>query len=154
MIRRYVVPLAAPLLLLALQAAAAQAANETTGQNQVVKVATGGDAKKGRTAFAKCASCHEVGRAAHGGFGPQLNGIVGRQAGASTDFRYSPAMKQAGFVWTEDRLRAFLKSPDDVVPGNKMRFWGLRSDREIDDLLAYLRTFPALHPPSRSPGKP
>ncbi|GGI55621.1 c-type cytochrome [Oxalicibacterium solurbis] len=112
-----------------------------------------GDAKKGRNAFAKCASCHEVGRSAHGGFGPQLNGIVGRRAGSTSDFRYSPAMKQAGFIWTEDRLRAFLKAPDDVVPGNKMRFWGLRSDREIDDLLAYLRTFPQ-QPPSRNLGKP
>lgn len=140
MIRRFL-PRVAPLLLLTLQTTMAQAADE----------ATVGDAKRGRTAFAKCASCHEVGRAAHGGFGPQLNGIVGRQAGATSDFRYSAAMKQAGFVWTEDKLRAFLKSPDDVVPGNKMRFWGLRSDREIDDLLAYLRTFPPL--PPREPHK-
>lgn len=139
MIRRDVVPRIAPLLLLALQASVAQAADE----------ATVGDPERGRIAFAKCASCHEVGRAAHGGFGPQLNGIIGRQAGATTDFRYSAAMKQAGFVWTEDKLRAFLNSPDDVVPGNKMRFWGLRSDREIDDLLAYLRTFPPL--PQREP---
>lgn len=140
MIRRFL-PRVAPLLLLTLQTTMAQAADD----------ATVGDAKRGRTAFAKCASCHEVGRAAHGGFGPQLNGIVGRQAGATSDFRYSAAMKQAGFVWTEDKLRAFLKSPDDVVPGNKMRFWGLRSDREIDDLLAYLRTFPPL--PPREPRK-
>jgi cytochrome c len=28
-----------------------------------------------------------------------------------------------------------------VVPGNKMRFWGIGSDRQIDDILAYLRSF-------------
>lgn len=128
----------AAFLLIASQATIAQAA---------------GDAAAGKAAFAKCASCHEVGRAAHDGFGPQLNGIVGRQAGAAGDFNYSPAMKKAGFVWTEDKLRAFLKSTDDVVPGNKMRFWGIRSDREIDDLLAYLRSFPPIPAPS-PPRKP
>lgn len=49
-------------------------------------------------------------------------------------------MADAGFVWTEDKLRAFMKAPGDVVPGNKMRFWGIGSDRQIDDILAYLRS--------------
>ncbi|CAG9179514.1 Cytochrome c2 [Cupriavidus pampae] len=101
-----------------------------------------GDAKAGERAFtSKCASCHRVGPNARGGFGPQLNGIVGRQAG-TTDYRYSDAMKTAGFAWSEERLRAFVKSPGKVVPGNKMLFWGMRDEQEINDLLAYLRTFP------------
>ncbi len=99
-----------------------------------------GDAVAGKRAFAKCASCHNVGSNARSGFGPQLNGIVGRPAASASDYRYSQAMKQSGLVWSEDKLRAFLKSPDKVVPGTSMRFWGLGSDREIDDLLAYLRT--------------
>ncbi|KAF1047851.1 MAG: Cytochrome c2 [Herbaspirillum frisingense] len=100
-----------------------------------------GDVAAGRAAFAKCASCHQVGPSARGGFGPQLSGVIGRKAGSTTDFKYSPAMAGAGFVWTEDKLRAFLKAPGDVVPGNKMRFWGIGSDRQIDNILAYLRTF-------------
>lgn len=100
-----------------------------------------GDAAAGKTAFMKCASCHQVGRSARGSFGPQLNGVIGRPAGATTDFKYSQAMKKSGIVWSEEKLRAFLKSPDDVVPGNKMRFFGIGNDREIDNLLAYLHTF-------------
>jgi cytochrome c len=100
-----------------------------------------GDPVAGKRAFAKCASCHSVGPSARGNFGPQLNGLVGRPAGSTKDFKYSPAMRDAGFVWTEARLRAFLRSPDDIVPGNKMRFRGISSEREIDDLLAYLRGF-------------
>jgi cytochrome c len=99
-----------------------------------------GDAAAGKASFATCANCHQVGPSARGGFAPQLNGIVGRPAGATTDYKYSAAMKQSGIVWTEKNLRAFLKSPDDVVPGTKMRFWGIGSDQEIDNLLAYLRT--------------
>ena len=98
-----------------------------------------GDPVAGKRAFAKCASCHSVGPSARGNFGPQLNGIVGRPAGSTKDFKYSPAMRDAAFVWTEARLRAFLHSPDSVVPGNKMRFRGISSEREVDDLLAYLR---------------
>ncbi|MDE2600028.1 MAG: cytochrome c family protein [Rhodocyclaceae bacterium] len=98
-----------------------------------------GDPAAGRQAFAKCASCHQLG-SPRSGFGPHLHGIVGRPAAAATDFRYSEAMRGSGIVWTEDALRAFLKAPGKVVPGNAMRFTGIGSDREIDDLLAYLRT--------------
>jgi cytochrome c len=93
----------------------------------------------GRAAFQRCANCHQVGPGARSNFGPQLNGIIGRRAGSAPDFAYSPAMKKAGFVWDEKRLAAFLRDPDAVVPGNRMRFWGLRSERQIADLLAYLR---------------
>jgi cytochrome c len=101
-----------------------------------------GDAQAGRAAFARCASCHQVGPSARNGFGPHLNGIIGRRAGSTPDYAYSAAMKNAGIVWSEQTLTAFLKSPGDTVPGNKMRFWGIGSDRQIADLLAYLREFP------------
>lgn len=107
----------------------------------VMAPAHGADAlAPGRTAFQRCANCHQVGPGARSNFGPQLNGIIGRRAGSAPDFDYSPAMKKAGFVWDDKRLAAFLRDPDAVVPGNKMRFWGLRSDRQIADLLAYLRS--------------
>lgn len=64
-----------------------------------------------------------------------------RPAGAANDYKYSPSMKNAGIIWSEQNLRAFLTSPGDVVPGTKMRFWGMRGEKQLDDLLAYLRTF-------------
>lgn len=103
----------------------------------------------GRKAFKRCANCHQVGPSAHSNFGPQLNGIVGRRAGSAPDFAYSPAMKQAGFVWDERRLAAFLRDPDAVVPGNRMRFWGFMSEAQARDLVAYLRSFPAAGPARR-----
>lgn len=97
----------------------------------------------GRAAFKRCANCHQVGPGARSNFGPQLNGIIGRRAGSAPDFDYSPAFKKAGFTWNDKNLAAFLRDPDKVVPGNKMRFWGLSGQRQIADLLAYLRAHPA-----------
>ncbi|MGH8786410.1 MAG: c-type cytochrome [Cupriavidus necator] len=100
------------------------------------------DIQAGKALFAtRCASCHHVGRNARAGFGPQLNGIFGRAAGGTGDFQYSEAMRASKVVWSHDTLRAFIHSPGKVVPGTKMRFWGLSDDKQISDLLAYLQTF-------------
>lgn len=102
--------------------------------------ASAADARAGRAYFAaRCASCHSVGSSARGGFGPELHNIVGRRAGDTADFRYSPAMKASKLVWTPENLRRFLLSPDKVVPGTSMRFMGVRSERSIEDLLMYLQ---------------
>ncbi|ATD63880.1 cytochrome c family protein [Janthinobacterium svalbardensis] len=99
-----------------------------------------GNAEAGKAAFRKCASCHQVGPSARGGFGPKLTGVIGRKAGATTDYKYSAAMKNANIVWTEQNLAGFLKSPSDFIPGNNMRFWGIGNAQQVADLLAYLRT--------------
>jgi len=102
---------------------------------------SGTDAAAGARAFRACASCHQVGPNAHGGFGPQLNGLFGRRAGATPDFAYSDAMRASNIVWDERTLAEFLHDPGKRVPGTKMRFWGISDDREIAALAAYLRTF-------------
>ncbi|RQO36512.1 cytochrome c family protein [Herminiimonas sp. KBW02] len=100
-----------------------------------------GDVAAGKRVFAKCSNCHQVGPSARGTFGPHLNGIVGRTAGTTKDYKYSTAMRSSRVVWTEANLRAFIKSTDDVVPGNKMRFFGISDEKQLTDLLAYLQTF-------------
>lgn len=103
-----------------------------------------GDIASGRTAFAAaCASCHQVGPSARGNFGPQLNGLMGRRAGSTPDYRYSSAMQKSQIVWSEQTLAAFIRNPERSVPGNKMRFSSFGySDRKIADLLAYLGSLP------------
>ncbi|UCJ19152.1 c-type cytochrome [Pseudomonas sp. MM211] len=87
-----------------------------------------------------CGNCHNVGPGARAAFGPQLNGIVGREAGSTSDYRYSPAMKDSSVVWSRETLSAFIKDSDEVVPGNKMRFWGIGDQQKIDNLLLYLES--------------
>lgn len=106
------------------------------------------DLANGQRLFAsRCASCHAVGPSARAGFGPQLNGIHGRRAGSTPDFRYSPAMLKSGIVWNDRTLAAFLDSPGGLVPGTKMRFWGMSDPKQVGDLLGYLRSIAPAAPP-------
>ena len=102
---------------------------------------SGTDAATGARLFTQCAECHQVGPNARGGFAPELNKLFGRRAGSTPDFAYSAPMKTSGIVWNERTLATFLHDPDKLVPGTRMRFWGIGDDNEILALLAYLRTF-------------
>lgn len=102
----------------------------------------GGDAEAGGKLFTKmCGGCHSIGNGARGGFGPQLNGVIGRPAAATKDYQYSDAMKNSGVVWTRDKLAAYIEAPKKVVSGTRMIFWGISDQEKIDNLLAYLETF-------------
>ncbi|UDI95686.1 c-type cytochrome [Pseudomonas sp. IAC-BECa141] len=101
-----------------------------------------GDAEAGANIFPRlCGGCHQVGESARPGFGPELNGIIGRQAGTSANYVYSDAMKNSGLTWDRETLTKYLKDPKGVVPGTRMIFWGLSDEEKIDNLLAYLQTF-------------
>lgn len=103
-----------------------------------------GDAEAGGKLFKRmCGGCHQIGESARAFFGPQLNGIIGRTAGSTTDYQYSDAMKSSGVVWTREKLAAYIEDPKAVVSGTRMIFWGISDREKIDDLLAYLETFPA-----------
>ena len=103
-----------------------------------------GDADKGKKIFNKCKACHAVGDGAKNKVGPQLNGIVGAEAGKVEGFKYSPALleqAEGGLVWDEANLAAFLAKPKDFMKGTKMSFAGLKKEAEIDNVIAYLATF-------------
>ena len=70
--------------------------------------------------------------------GPPLSGLIGRAAGSQQGFEYSDALKEVNFAWTSDRLRQFLLKPSAFIPGNLMRFNGLKREGEMEDLIAYL----------------
>ncbi|MGX0877171.1 cytochrome c2 [Roseovarius sp. MBR-154] len=98
----------------------------------------------GEKVFRQCKACHQVGEGAKNRVGPQLNGVMGRPAGAVDGFKYSPAldgMAADGLVWDEDNLAAFLADPRGFMKGTRMAFAGLRSDEDIAAITAYLSTF-------------
>jgi cytochrome c len=111
-----------------------------------------GDAEAGEREFNKCKSCHmivaddgtEIVRG--GRTGPNLYGIIGRQAGTVEDFRYGDSLVEAGeagLEWNEETFSAYVQDPkgflaeylDDSSARSKMSF-RLRSGME--DVYAYL----------------
>ena len=85
-----------------------------------------------------CRTCHSV-KEGDNRLGPNLNKIVGRKAGSLPDYSYSPAMKDAGFVWDQDKLARFIVKPDEIVSGNKMQPYGGVSQDEAAKVVAYLQ---------------
>ena len=102
-------------------------------------MAEDGDPAAGKTAFNQCRACHQVGPEAKNSVGPILNGVVGRKAGEEPGYNYSDANKSSGLTWDEATLREYLKNPRAKVPGTKMVFPGITREKQLEDLLAYLK---------------
>lgn len=96
-----------------------------------------GDAKAGKKVFRKCKACHQL-QADKNGTGPNLVNIIGRASGSVEAYGYSDAMAAANLVWDAETLAAFLAAPKEVVPGNSMSFSGLKKEKDITNLIAYL----------------
>jgi len=97
-----------------------------------------GDPKKGEKVFRKCKACHVVDKEKNR-VGPHLVGIIGRTSGAVEGFKYSKAMKEAEIEWTEENIAEYLRKPKDFIPKNKMAFAGLRKEKQIADVIAYIK---------------
>ncbi len=99
------------------------------------------DAEAGRSVFGQCRACHQVGETARNSAGPMLNGLFGRKAGTVAGYNYSDANKNSGITWDETNFAAYIKDPKGFMPGNKMAYAGLKDEKRIADLIAYLKTF-------------
>ena len=113
------------------------------GQAHAQIVSADSNLDAGAAVFAKCKSCHQLGPDAQNSVGPVLNGVVSRKAGTYPGYGYSPATRNSGLVWDPQTLAKYLRSPRDLVPGTRMAFAGLKKDRELDDVIAYLAQFDA-----------
>ena len=71
--------------------------------------------------------------------GRVLHDIFTRKAGTLDDFRYSPAMKRSGIVWTPEALDKFIADPQATVPANRMPYAGMANPSDRADLIAYLQ---------------
>ena len=100
------------------------------------------DAAAGEQVFKRlCSPCHEIGREAKVKLGPPLNGIEGRKAGTFEGYSYSQANKSSGITWDEQSFPTYIHAPMQKVPGTKMAFVGMKNDKDIADLWAYLKQF-------------
>lgn len=96
-----------------------------------------GDPARGEARFQECAACHRL-EAGANEVGPSLHGIFTRNAGELADFRYSPAMKRSGVVWTAQTIDQYIADPQAMIPANRMPYAGMASASDRADLIAYL----------------
>lgn len=110
-----------------------------SSSSAVPQAPQGAETASGQQAFNNaCRTCHIM-REGDNRLGPNLHKIIGRKAGSLPDYGYSSAMKEAGFVWDEQKLERFIASPDEVVPGNSMKpYAGLASSDDRAKIIAYL----------------
>ena len=121
-------------------------------------LAQDGDAAAGEEAFGQCQTCHAIvdadGNAIAGRAnmrtGPNLYGVIGRQAGSVEGFRYRPdivAAGEGGLVWDEASLTAYLQDPGGFLSetlGKRARSgmsYQVRDPAEAANIAAFL----ALH---------
>ena len=98
------------------------------------------DVEKGQSSFKKCLACHRIGPDAKNLVGPELNGLDGRKSGSVEGFNYSDANKNSGIVWNEASFKDYIKDPRTKIPGTKMTFAGIKSEKQRADVIAYLNT--------------
>jgi cytochrome c len=99
------------------------------------------DAAAGQRVFNQCRACHSINEGGRNGVGPNLWGIVDRQAGQREGFRYSANMQElaaGGLKWDAATLTRYLTNPKDVAPRGSMSFAGLRQPQQVQDVIAYL----------------
>jgi cytochrome c len=99
------------------------------------------DVAAGKASFNKCLLCHAIGEGARNKVGPELNGLDGRKSGTAPDYSYSDANKNSGITWNEAEFKDYIRDPKAKVPGTKMTFAGIRSEKEINDLWAFVSQY-------------
>jgi cytochrome c len=101
------------------------------------------NAEAGETVFKQCMACHKIGEGAENGVGPELNGLDGRKSGSAPGYNYSEANKNSGITWSEATFKEYIKDPRAKIPGTKMFFPGVKDEKKIADLWAYVSQFKA-----------
>lgn len=129
--------------------AAAAIALAMTGFGPAAGAYAEGDPAKGKRVYRKCQACHSVAPGEAKAAGPNLFGIIGRQAGTG-GYGYSDSLieaGEAGLNWSEETVDAYLRDAKSFVADwlgvdrrkvrDKMNF-RLRSDAQRADVIAYL----------------
>jgi len=95
-------------------------------------------ADDGAKVFKKCVACHSINKGGSNKIGPALWGVLGKQTGSVSDYKYSKEMAAYGKPWSFEEMNGFLTKPKDWIKGTKMSFAGLKNIKERAAVILYM----------------
>lgn len=97
-------------------------------------------AHPGARLFRKCAICHALESGARQRSGPHFENLFNRAVGSVAGYKYSDALKSAGFSWTDETLfELFNRGPDKMLPGTKMPVQKIKDAQGLRHLIDYIK---------------
>ena len=117
-----------------------QTSSESSQNEDIMALFTSTSAADGARVFKKCLSCHSIAKEGKNRIGPKLFGVLGRQAGSISDYKYSKAMAAHGKVWSFEEMNSFLIKPKDWISGTKMQFLGLKNAKDRAAVILYMNS--------------
>ncbi len=125
-----------------LAAVSSTSAQETdsskTNSGEIMALFASTSAAEGAKIFKKCAACHSVAEGGANKIGPALWGVIGRQAGSISDYKYSKAMSAYKKIWSFEEMNGFLIKPKEWINGTKMAFAGLKNAKDRAAVILYM----------------
>ena len=85
-----------------------------------------------------CGTCHSVDPASPPRQGPNLHGLMQRQAGVLEGYKYSAGLKAAGWQWTPEQLDLWLADPKALVPDTTMTIYKQKDPGKRRLIIDYL----------------
>ena len=121
--------------------ASTQMSSESSGDvemEDIITLLASSTAADGGKVFKKCVACHSIAKGEGNKIGPALWGVLGRQAGSISDYKYSKAMVEYGKRWSFEEINNFLIKPKDWIKGTKMSFAGLKNAKDRAAVILYM----------------
>jgi len=103
----------------------------------VAASALAGDPRRGLELYSsRCIGCHSIDA---NRVGPAHRGVFGRKAGSVAGYDYSAALKNSTVIWNDATLDAWLRNPEQLIPGQKMGY-SVPDAQDRADLITYLKS--------------
>ena len=112
--------------------------SSNTSSGEIMALLATASVADGEKIFKKCAACHSIAKSGGNRIGPALWGVLGRQAGSVSNYKYSKTMATHGKPWTFEEMNSFLTKPKDWIKGTKMSFVGLKSEKDRAAVILYM----------------
>lgn len=102
---------------------------------ELIAVAT---AERGERVARRCVACHTFSDGGENKVGPNLWNVMGGKKAHLDNFNYSSALAGTPGIWDWATMDAFLKKPNDYIPGTIMSFAGLNKPEDRAAIMVYL----------------